>query len=72
MKDAYGTEYARLCNLQVGDIIRVDDGFSCMKKWSLKEVKSDKLGFLYIECKKGNHYLTDEDYQIGIYHGAER
>lgn len=71
MKDAFGTPYANTTNIAAGDTVRVDDGFTCMKKWSTKEVKVDPEGELYIDCKCGGHYLNGQlhrkHYYVGIY-----
>lgn len=56
-----------LSKLKVGTMIQVDNGFTCVKAWSIVEVKHDPQeayknkdhasGF-YFDCAKGKHWLT--------------
>lgn len=68
MYDLQGREYAFIDDIKAGDVILVDDDFTCMKGWSLKEVFSDEGG-LFVYCDQGQHYLCeDEDgYVVGMY-----
>lgn len=77
MKDKQGREYAKLSQLKAGDIVWVDDGFDCMKRWSPRVVIAEASDYrpgneLYIKCKSGMHGLegqltNDNDSLIGIY-----
>lgn len=69
--DTQGREYAKLSYLEEGDLVEVDEGFTCMSKGEVKTVKY-KLNGLYIECKEGKHFLSGqlhdtENFLIGIY-----
>lgn len=68
MKDAFGISYANI-SLKAGDTIKVDDGFTCIKKWTTHIVQENESG-LFIKCKDGNHYLDgqlNEKFYVGIY-----
>lgn len=76
MKDAFGSEYATVGSLSKGLKVRVDDGFTCMKRWAIKEIQQNEGGF-YLPCHEGCHYLDAEArydannevwYYMGIYH----
>lgn len=71
--DLQGRPYAKLSNLQPGDIIIVDDSFAdtdCkLKKWSEHKVKQlppteqedyDGDLMLYISCAAGRHMLDGQ------------
>lgn len=69
--DIQNRPYARLSQLKPGDIVIVDDGFTCMTAWSEKEIRTGDCG-LYIECEKGIHTIDgqldiDGAALIGIY-----
>lgn len=42
-----------------GDVVVVDGGFTCIAEGSACEVKRDEGG-LYIECSEGHHYLEGQ------------
>lgn len=69
MFDLQGREYAHYDDLKVGDLLVVDDDFTCMSGWSVKELFEDEDGF-YVHCDQGRHYLVEEEdgYIVGMYH----
>lgn len=72
MIDKQGRVYARMHELQPGNTVIVDDGFTCMKPWGEHSVSNTGNG-LYILCERGPHYLSgqladDRDSLVGIYH----
>lgn len=62
MKDNFGNTYAYYEDINPGDIVLVDGGFSCMAPWSLKEVFEDEEGELYLICDEGRHYLFEDEF----------
>jgi hypothetical protein len=66
-KNKYGKEYAQLSKLKAGDVVTIDDGFTCMHS-GRKAVFENKEG-LYITCSEGRHYLNadEDDFLIGVY-----
>lgn len=81
MQDVNGRAYARLSNLNPGDKVQCDGGFTCLAADSLHTVCYDDHG-LYIACSGPNgnrpgehHYLDGQvemneygnDYCVGIY-----
>ena len=83
MEDKQGRPYALVSKVKVGDILIVDDDFTCMDEWSEHEVLADGRAppQLYVKCSSGAHYLNgqmasdqedfasdaDHDYYIGMY-----
>jgi hypothetical protein len=70
--DVNGREYAQLSKLKPGDKVEIDDGFDCMTVGSVKEVRRNDDGELYIECAETVHTLDgqlmdDADHLVGIY-----
>jgi len=77
--DVFGVAYATVKDTRVGDVLKTDDGFTCMEPGSLKVVKGHDLNEgdgegLYIECDEGHHGLAgqyepheDGDYYVGLY-----
>ncbi len=49
----------KLCELHNGDLVHVDDGFTCMTE-GLKAVHEDEDG-LYVYCRSGKHYLDGQE-----------
>lgn len=47
--DAHGRPYAKLSQIKPGDKVLVDDGFECMKAWSIRTVWF-QAGDLYLRC----------------------
>lgn len=45
----------KLTDLQVGDIVLTDKGFTCLPQG--EHIVKVRDGLLYIECKEGEHYL---------------
>lgn len=80
MKDDQNRPYAKTENTKPGDIIIVDQGFTCMEPWSEHVVETGtdvpEIGRLFVRCSCGHHYLDgqreneteeDLDYYIGMY-----
>lgn len=53
----------KLEDLNEGDIITLDDGFTCNDA-DPAEVKKDEYG-LYIDCDEGKHYLDGQEDENG-------
>ena len=49
MKDTSGREYARLGQLKSGDVVQVDEGFTCLSPAEVCEVHEDEDG-LFVYC----------------------
>jgi len=49
----------KLDELNLGQIVQVDDGFTCMPQGT-KEVKASEDGTLFLECTDGRHYLDGQ------------
>ena len=72
--DIHNRPYARLSTLKPGDKVIVDDGFTCMKRWSEREVRANDDGSVgWLRCTYNGHGLEgqldfdDDDILIGIY-----
>jgi hypothetical protein len=59
----------KLTDLNPGDRIKTDGGFTCLPEGSIRIVRCDN-GHLFIKCREGGHYLAgqigDDDELIGI------
>lgn len=44
-------------DVKLGDKLRADRGFPCIRDGAILEVMQNDLGELYVECDKGKHYL---------------
>lgn len=72
--DTAGRPWARLGALKAGDMVELDDGFTCSPK-KRQRVREDAgaSGGLYVKCADGRHYLAgqldfkDSDALIGVY-----
>jgi hypothetical protein len=53
----------KLSQLNAGDTVTTDSGFSCMKHGA-HTVKSDD-GRLYVECSHGKHFLDGQEDEEG-------
>lgn len=53
----------KLSELRVGDIITLDDGFSCLDAGNYKVLWDN--GF-YVPCNHGKHYLDGQENEQGI------
>lgn len=67
--DTLGREYAKLVELNEGDMVWVDEGFTCMPPGPYRVYYA--LGGLYLKCTHGYHFLNgqadDGVHCIGIY-----
>lgn len=61
----------KLSEIRVGDLLKVDDGFSCVPPNSLVTVYRCKRG-LYFECTEGRHYLDGQTNENGNLVGLEK
>lgn len=59
MEDVNGRPYAKLNELQPGDKVQVDDGFTCMHPWAVKTVHFNKHG-PYVWCSGWHHHLDGQ------------
>jgi len=50
--------FPKLSDLKVGDQLIADAGFSCVQEDEVVTVKSDPEGHLYVDCRRGRHYLS--------------
>lgn len=71
MKDINGREYAKLSELNVGDLIEADDAFTCICCGDILTVESSD-DELVVRCNNGLHTLEsqlgkDDDSLIGFY-----
>lgn len=73
-QDRHGRDYARLDALKAGDLVELDDGFTCHPP-GIARIAAGADGFLYFACDGGHHVLTgqldDDGYLIGIYPAPE-
>jgi hypothetical protein len=63
--------FAKFTEIEQGDLIKVDAGFSCIRPYAKRIVSKNKSG-LYFACDAGKHYLAgqiqDKDGAlVGIY-----
>jgi hypothetical protein len=76
--DNQSREYAKLTDLRAGNIVELDDNFTCHNKgkWTthLTTIYEDGKGRLFFYCEHGKHFLsgqTDDDdvegYCVGVY-----
>lgn len=69
--DTAGRPYAKLSEIQPGDILEADGGFTCMKEGKREKVIKDHDGSLFIACDCGGHHLhgqaDDGEHLIGLY-----
>lgn len=49
-----------LNELKAGDIIAIDDGFTCLSEGN-HTVEKDESGELFIKCKDGKHFLEGQE-----------
>ena len=54
-----GEEWARLDELEAGDVIRLDSGFTCVHLDTTRVVQKDEHG-LFFSCDEGHHYLDGQ------------
>ena len=60
----------KLSDLKAGDLVQVDDGFTCMRSGP-RYVRVDKEdGRLYVHCAAGKHFLegqlADDGTLVGV------
>jgi hypothetical protein len=58
MPDKHGKPWAPTSSTKVGSILIPDGGFDCLEKSMAAIVKADRSNNMYVECKKGRHYLS--------------
>lgn len=46
--------------IEPGDVLRADDGFTCMGEGDLVMVQADEAGDLYVACDDGRHMLDGQ------------
>lgn len=68
--DKSGREYARLSQLQAGDVVELDSDFTCHKAG--RTVLGENESGLFFICNEGNHQLDgqlaeDGDHLVGVY-----
>lgn len=61
----------RLKDVRQGDRLIADGGFACLDKGQQCEVLADRLG-LFINCRKGKHYLDGQTSGMGVLIGLDR
>lgn len=69
--DTTGRAYAKLSQVQPGDVLESDGGFTCMKEGARQKVVKDHDGSLFLPCDCGGHALAgqtdDGETLIGLY-----
>ena len=50
----------KLKDLKAGDIVEIDDGFTCMEPGE-HIVYSNRLNHLYLQCSEGEHFLAGQE-----------
>lgn len=72
MKDKQGREYLKLSEAKEGQIVELDDGFTCHEAGKV-ELKADVEGKLYFVCSEHMHMIdgqADDGINcVGIYPG---
>lgn len=70
MKDSNGREYLKLSEASKGQIVELDDGFTCHKAGNVT-LHADDKGELWFDCDDGGHHISgqadDGIHCIGIY-----
>lgn len=77
--DVYGKAYAKMSQLEDGQFIQVDGGFTCVTPYSFHQIRAsieDNRLFFLCDDNKTIHYLdgqlgTDGDTLVGVYVGPE-
>ena len=68
-------KYAMLCEVEEGDTVRVDGGFTCLDDGEIRVVERFKHsrngGGLFIRCNDGKHFLDGQLDQDDKYVGIE-
>lgn len=64
----------RLSDVKPGDMVMLDDGFSCMPP-GRRRVETSEDGSLFVPCDEGRHYLSgqvgDDGFLVGVYAADE-
>lgn len=50
----------KLADIKAGDLLIAGDGFDCLDKGAVREVKVGTDRGLFIDCRRGRHYLDGE------------
>ena len=71
-RDNNGRDYARLSKLEPGDVIEVDNDFTCINGGTQTRIHAAADGALYFACREGGHLLDGQldsrsDALIGVY-----
>lgn len=53
------TNFVKAEDVKRGDELFCDNGFPCLVARSVRKVKEDKFGELFIDCSHGKHYLDE-------------
>lgn len=67
-----GAEVVKFEDVQAGDILICDAGFSCLKLGATVTVEASPCGSTFIRCKNGTHLLDgqiqdeDDDTLVGL------
>lgn len=55
------TEYAHLDNIDAGDILIADGGFTCISEGARLKVKGGPSKFdLFVDCNDGGHHIDGQ------------
>jgi len=68
--DTFGKPYAKLADLKAGDVLELDQGFTCMKG-ERNVCLYHATNELFVHCNHGLHFLSGQDdgdgYLVGMY-----
>lgn len=64
-------EFAKASEVNVGDTLEADGGFTCLCEGDRKPVMKNVDNRLYIECNEGKHFLEGQE-ENGVYIGLYR
>lgn len=60
----------KLNDINPGDALIVDDGFTCMEPGDQKVAQMNQSGELFVDCSDGRHFLDgqvgDDGHLVGI------
>jgi hypothetical protein len=55
-----GDAVTTIHDVQAGDNLQVDDGFTCMQAEDVRKVEADHDGKLFVRCTDGRHFLDGQ------------
>lgn len=68
--DKHGKRYLKLSEAKAGQIVTIDDGFTCART-GRRKLQADDRGKLYFRCGDGKHFIhgqaDDGIHCVGIY-----